>query len=84
MDPKQISEQVEILTGKSNRQAVDRAAVLIRDLTGLDRVNERLQATEAAGSAPTKAEHDALVKDVRKLHDVLFAMSKALTARKIR
>lgn len=77
-----LTDTVETLAGK-RRRALGRAAVRIEDLRGMMDVAERLQSAAATGAAPTKAEHDALVRDVQMLHQALKTMATALRGRMI-
>lgn len=74
-----LTEKLEILDGsRKNRR---RAAVRIEDVAALLELGPSLKSAHAAGSAPTKAEHDALVDDVRMLHQRLQAVQLALQRR---
>jgi len=58
-------ERLEILDGSRNSNR-ELAAVRVKDLMPLLQFKQ-LQATAAAGAAPTKAEHDALLADVKQV-----------------
>lgn len=74
-------EMLEVLAGVRVKTQRGRAAVRIEDLEGLLEIPERLQAKPAAGAAPTKAEFDALVRDVDTMRLRLFAAQTALALR---
>ncbi len=75
-------ETLETLAGERSRKpaAMRKAAVRIEDLAGLLKVPNDLQSGTVA-AAPTQAEHNALVADVKALHLRLLAISEALTVR---
>lgn len=73
-------QQLEELAGA--RQQRGRAAVRLDDLDTLLRLPDSLTAAKAAGTAPTKAEFDALVDDVTVLLNRLLGVVLALRARR--
>lgn len=75
-----IREQVETLDGSRGR-ARERAAVRVEDLKALLQMPNRMQASKAAGAAPTKAEFDALVVEVEFLRARLYEVMQALQAK---
>lgn len=81
-DPGLADEILNRLAGRRPRE-IDGAAVLLRDLEGLMHLNQRLQSASAASSTPTKAEFDALQRDVAQIHERLVAVIKALRLRLI-
>lgn len=72
-----LKEKLEVLDGSRSRDR-RRAAVRVEDIGGLLDLPPTLKSTKAAGSAPTKAEYDALVADVHALHGVLARLSAEL------
>lgn len=76
-----MREKLETLDGSRRRDAVTKAAVRIEDLALLLQVPPRLRSDKAAGSEPTKAEHDALVADMQDLHRALIGVAQALQRR---
>lgn len=82
MDTAHLVERVETLDGRRPR-AIGEAAVKLQDLAGLLAMPPRLQSAPAAGATPTKAEHDALQKDVAEIHRRLVAIAEAIQARLI-
>lgn len=74
-------QRLDELAGVRQRGATGRAAVRIEDLQGLLSLPESLKSAAAAGSAPTKAEFDALVDDVGAIHRRLVAIMSALRSR---
>lgn len=82
LELRRLTENVERLAGELPKNQ-EEAAVLIKDLAAIFRLNEKLQSAAAAGSTPTKAEFDALVDDVAMIHRRLYAMMLALQARVI-
>lgn len=81
MDPRRIEERLDVLAGERTGNARGRAAVRLDDLKPLLGQPPALKSVKAAGSAPTKAEFDALVDDVHALHRVLKATHDVLQAR---
>ncbi len=81
---RQIIEKIEVLTGARSRESRAKAAVRIEDLVSLAATPQRLQAVEAAGAAPTKAEFDALLADVEKLRLVCYGLMEALRDRQVK
>ncbi len=82
MDPAVAAERLETLDGRRPR-AIREAAVRLQDLDGLMQTASRLQSTVSSGSTPTKAEFDALQKDVAELHRRILAVVEAIQARVI-
>lgn len=76
-----LRQKIDTLDG-SRRQNVGRAAVRLDDLNGLLAMPETLKSEKAAGSAPTKAEFDALVGDVHEMHRALVRVVGVLRARR--
>lgn len=74
-------ERLDKLAGARGKAAIRKAAVTIEDLQSLLEMPLVLQSAEATGSTPTKAEHDALVADVKAIHRRLVAVVAALQAR---
>lgn len=74
-------EQLDVLDGSRGLQARGRAAVRVEDLAALLQI-QQLQSAKAAGSTPTKAEFDALVDDVHRLHARLMELSDAMRERR--
>jgi len=75
----QYVEAIEVLAGTRTRDK-NAAAVRMRDLTGLLQLPHSLAAKPAVG-APTKAEYDALLRDVTKLSTQLRIVADALQER---
>jgi hypothetical protein len=63
-----LKQTVDELDGARRFASPGRQAVRVDDLRTMLFFDPVLKATEAAGAAPTKAEFDALVADVRSLH----------------
>ncbi|PTM61909.1 hypothetical protein [Phreatobacter oligotrophus] len=82
MTPELMQERLATLDGRRPR-AIAEAAVRLQDLDGLMRMSTRLQSVAAAGSTPTKAEFDALQKDVAEIQRRLVALIEAIQARLI-
>lgn len=76
----QYLEAIEVLFGDRSRSQKPAAAVRIRDLTGILQVPQSLAAKAAVG-APTKAEYDALLRDVTALSTALRIVADALQSR---
>lgn len=76
-----LVEKIETLDGSRRKGAMDRAAVRVGDVAALLQIPPSLQAAKAAGSAPTKAEFDALVADMEILHKRLLAVAAMLQER---
>lgn len=74
----QLQEKVEILDG-SRSGARRKAAVRIEDLDGLLDLPQ-IQAKEIT-AAPTAAQYNTLVRDVKRLGETLSLLSKALRGR---
>jgi hypothetical protein len=74
-------EILDELDGSRSRTSKGRAAVRIEDLTGIVQLRQRMQAIAAAGSTPTKAEYDALVRDVSAVRQALAIVAEALQRR---
>lgn len=79
LNPRHV-ERLELLDG-ARPGAGDQAAVRMRDLLPLLQLTQ-LQSKAAAGAAPTKAEHDALVKDLHqieaRLREIAIVLQKAV------
>ena len=79
LNPRHI-ERLELLDG-ARPGAGDQAAVRVRDLLPLLQIKQ-LQSRPAAGATPTKAEYDALVKDVHqveaRLREIATVLQKAV------
>lgn len=73
-------EKLEVLNG-DRRLRIDRAAVRIEDFQGLLQLLPDLQSTTAGGSIPTKEEFDALVQDVKHLHERVLSLAEAIRSR---
>lgn len=74
-------QKLQELDGSRGVKSRQRAAVRIQDLQAITEIDKKLRAVKAAGSTPTKAEFDALVEDVRRVHTALAAVSEVLTNR---
>lgn len=74
------TETLEVLAGKRNPGERNKAAVRIADLDALTGYAYRLKSTTVT-AAPTAAQHNALVEDVQRLHQILQSLSKALNDR---
>ena len=73
-----IREKVETLTGERANGA--RRALRVSDLDTLAKIKvPELTARYASGATPTKAEHDALVDDVKALRLALQQVVSAIT-----
>lgn len=72
-----LREKIEVLDGSRNSTR-RRAAVRIEDAIALLQLPASLKSAAAAGAAPTKAEHDALVSDIHALHARLKEVADAL------
>ncbi|MRX32802.1 hypothetical protein [Aminobacter sp. MDW-2] len=71
-----LTETVDTLAGKRPR-AAEKAAVRIEDLAGLLLLTPKIKASRA-GAAPTADEFNALVDDVKAIHDRLSTIVQAL------
>ena len=78
MDTKRHIEKLEILDGSRGPNAMRQAAVRVADLLPLLQMPPRLKSAKAAGSTPTKAEHDALVDDLNAMHRRMMAVVEAI------
>jgi len=79
LDQLQI-ETLEVLAGRRNPGERDKAAVRIADLEALTDYSYRLKSSTVA-AAPTAVQHNALVEDVQRLHQILQSLSTALKDR---
>jgi hypothetical protein len=79
MDDERLREKIEVLDGSRRRGPKTRAAVRIADLAPLLQIPQ-LQATPAAGAAPTAAEYAALLRDVERVHARLTEVATLLQA----
>lgn len=73
-------EALEVLDGSRRKPSIDKAALRIEDLAALYQLPAGV-GVEAAG-APTQAEFNKLVADVRALYTRLLAVSAAITLRR--
>jgi hypothetical protein len=74
-------QELQILAGLRQAGSAGRAAVRVDDLAGLLQLPDNLKSGKAAGSTPTKAEHDALFADVQQMHLKLRAVIAAMRVR---
>lgn len=74
-----LVEQIEVLAGTRNKER-SRAAVRVEDLDLIAKYAHRLQSSTVS-AAPNAAQHNALVKDIHAIHELLLAVSKALLSR---
>lgn len=79
-DEARLREKIEVLDGTRRKVDRRRAAVRVEDLAPLLQIPQ-MQATAAAGAAPTQAEYDTLLKDVRTLHARLTEIATLLQAK---
>jgi len=75
-----LRERIEALLGERPR-AMEQSAVRIADLRPILSLKPDLRSAPAAGAAPTKAEFDALVRDLHDTRQLLRAVSEALRKR---
>ena len=75
-----LNERLDVLAGERTRDKMG-AAVRIEDLIGILQMPPRLNAIFAAGSSPSKAEYDALLRDVQNLQRQLLLVATALQER---
>lgn len=73
-------EKLEVLHG-DRPKGRERAAVRLEDLGRLLQMAASLQSAAAAGPTPTKAEFDALRKDVIMLHNCLRGIAETIQRR---
>jgi hypothetical protein len=71
-----ITERLDVLAGTRTRDKSE-AAVRIQDLIGILQIPTNL-ASKPAAAAPTKAEYDALLRDVTALQTQLRLVATAL------
>lgn len=76
LDQLQI-EKLDVLAGTRKPNEKGRAAVRFEDLEALTSYAYKLKSSTVS-AAPTAAQHNALVEDVRRLHETLQSLSKAL------
>jgi hypothetical protein len=69
-DPKRLREKLEQLTGERGKDGAAKKA----QLEALTTLPAEPKSREAAGAAPTKDEHDALVADVHAIFAAVNAM----------
>lgn len=79
-EEKRLLELLEILDGSRSKVARKRRAIRLEDLAPLLEIPQRLQSVVAAGAAPTKAEYDALRRDLELIRGRLFAVQALLQA----
>ncbi|WWT39862.1 hypothetical protein [Microcystis phage Mwe-JY25] len=80
-DASRLQEKVDALAGERGKAMRPRAAVRIEDLSALLDIAPRVNAEPAAGATPTKAEYDALRREVVDLRRGLAAVAEALRLR---
>ena len=73
-------EDLEVLAGRRPK-AAQQSAVRVADLLPLLHLPGKLKSAPAAGAAPTKAEHDALVSDVLEVANRLKEVATLLQGR---
>ncbi|CAN7304561.1 hypothetical protein LJR231_001564 [Phyllobacterium sp. LjRoot231] len=72
-----LKEKIEVLDGSRSGDR-KRSALRIQDLQAILDYAPKLKSASAAGAAPTKVEHDALVTDLLAIHKALLAVSAAI------
>lgn len=71
-----VAEKVEVMNG-DRQNAAGKTVVRYSNLSPLSDIGKG-RSKKAAGSAPTKAEFDALADDVREIREALLAISAQL------
>lgn len=73
-------ERLDVLAGTRSQGDKTRQAVRVADLDQILKYSYRLK-SQAVNAAPTMAQHNDLVDDVRRIHEILQALSKQLNMR---